>query len=307
MKINYIVDERIEFFSSLLTVNGYWDFLAKKFWGEELMKHPYKDEVINFFSEFKNHELFSLLESICENLHDFSILLEIPFFFLSDNKDLPSDCNISDEIRKNKNFKKTLILMEDLYHKSNYNMFFSKLDKTSFYLSDKQKEKISKCLDSLQTYLNIKLGDVRIFISPLILGNYLIPLFNSEISIAISPYDYQDRYIWGMPEDYILKFVIKNISTKAIFNLRESLNIQQNNISCNIPYYNNWESIVSNILSRIILIRLRTLLNKEDEKLLLEKDSKDFPDIAIYYKRLVENETDCKFCISSVDRVFMTK
>lgn len=49
MKINYIIDERIEFFSSLLTVNGYWDFLAKKFWGEELMKHPYKDEVINFF------------------------------------------------------------------------------------------------------------------------------------------------------------------------------------------------------------------------------------------------------------------
>ena len=81
MKINYIIDERIEFFSSLLTVNGYWDFLAKKFWVEELMKHPYKDEAINFFSEFKNHELFSLLESICANLHDFSILLEIPFSF----------------------------------------------------------------------------------------------------------------------------------------------------------------------------------------------------------------------------------
>ena len=112
MTINYIVDERIEFFSSLLTVNGYWDFLAKKFWRIELMKHPYKDEVINFFSEFKNHELFSLLESICANLQDFSILLEIPFFFLSDNKDLTSDCIISDEIRKNKIFKKALLLME---------------------------------------------------------------------------------------------------------------------------------------------------------------------------------------------------
>lgn len=307
MKINYMVDERIEFFSSLLTVNGYWDFLAKKFWGKELMRHPYKDEVINFFSGFKNHEVFSLLEKICANINDFSILLEIPFFFLSDNKDLPSNCIISDEIRRNENFEKTLLLMKDLYQKSNYNAFFSKLDKTSFYLSDGQKKKISESLDSLQTYLNIQLDDIRIFISPLILGNFHIPLFTSEISIAISPYDYRDKYIWGMPEDYILNFVIQNISTNAIINLKESLNIQQKNISCNIPYYNNVESVVSNILSRIISIRLKTLFNKEDDKLLLEKDSKDFPDIQMYYKRLVENETDCKFSISSVGRVFLSK
>lgn len=40
MKINYAIDERIEFFSSLLTVNDYWNSLAKKFWGKEMMSHP---------------------------------------------------------------------------------------------------------------------------------------------------------------------------------------------------------------------------------------------------------------------------
>ena len=74
MKINYVMDERLEFFSSLLTVNDYWNFLAKKFWGKEIMSHPYKDDVIKFFSKFKTDDVFTVLENFCASLNDFSVL-----------------------------------------------------------------------------------------------------------------------------------------------------------------------------------------------------------------------------------------
>ena len=69
----------MNFFSSLLTVNDYWNSLAKKFWGKEMMSHPYKDDVIKFFSKFKTDDVFTVLENFCASLNDFSVLLEIPF------------------------------------------------------------------------------------------------------------------------------------------------------------------------------------------------------------------------------------
>ena len=84
--------------------------------------------------------------------------------------------------------------MRDLYEKSNYNKFFSTLNKSQFDLSTESKNNIEKDLEFLQSYTSIPLESVDIYIAPLILGNFLIPLCSSKISIAISPFDYQDRY-----------------------------------------------------------------------------------------------------------------
>jgi len=143
-----------------------------------------------------------------------------------------------------------------------------------------------------------------IYIYPLILGNFLIPLFSSKITIAISPYDYQDGYIWGKPEDYILKSVIQNISTSAIENIKNKLNEQRELFVCKISYYETVESIASNLLSRIVLIRLKSLFYKEDADFLLNNEIQNFPDIKRYYERLIKNEMNGKFNMDCVDKVF---
>ena len=305
MKINYVMDERIEFFSSLLTVNDYWNFLAKKFWGKEMMSHPYKDDVIKFFSKFKTDDVFSFLENFCASLNDFSVLLEIPFLISLNETDVPLKNETLEKLKQNESFEKLIVLMRDLYEKSNYNKFFSTLNKSQFDLSTESKNNIEKDLEFLQSYTSIPLESIDIYIAPLILGNFLIPLFSSKISIAISPLDYQDRYVWGKPEEYILKSVIKNISDLEIEKIKNRLIEQQEKFVCTIPYYNTTESIVANLLARIILIRLKTLFYKEDADSLLKIEVQNFPDIKIYYERLIKNEENGKFNLDCIDKVFL--
>ena len=115
MKINYVMDERIEFFSSLLTVNDYWNFLAKKFWGKEMMSHPYKDDVIKFFSKFKTDDVFTVLENFCASLNDFSVLLEIPFLISLNETDVSLKNETLEKLKQNENFEKLVVLIKDLY------------------------------------------------------------------------------------------------------------------------------------------------------------------------------------------------
>jgi len=132
MKVNYAIDERIEFFSSLLTVNDYWNFLARKFLGKELMNHPYKDDVVKFFSKFKTEEVFSFLETFCSNLNDFSVLLEIPFFISLRETDASLNKDMLENFKGNESFEKLIILIKDLYRKSNYSKFFPLKTNLSF-------------------------------------------------------------------------------------------------------------------------------------------------------------------------------
>lgn len=88
MKINYFFDEKIEFFESLLTKNGYWDFLAKKFYGKNLMNHPYKKNIIMFFENYKEDVVFTDLDKFCKSISDFSLLWEFPFCYKIENETL---------------------------------------------------------------------------------------------------------------------------------------------------------------------------------------------------------------------------
>lgn len=302
MKINYFFDERIEFFMSLLTKNGYWDFLAKKFYGKNLMNHPYKERVLSFFERYKDDKIFSDLNKICNNLSDFSVLLEVPFCYKIENDTLhinqKDEQTFTDGTNKELKSYNFLNEMSVLYKKSNYKDFFDSLDKKQFEFPSENKQNIYSRLEHLQNYTNSTIPDIKLYISPLIMENFFITSKNDEINIAISPIDYKDKYIWRTPEDYITNLVITCLTKKITSNLTT-----KNKTETTLPYYQDENTKKSFLLSKIIDIRLKVKYENKDEKQLLENEKIKFPNIETFYKKLITSEQNEKFDFSKVSEI----
>lgn len=302
MKINYFFDEKIEFFESLLTKNEYWDFLAKKFYGKNLMNHPYKKNIIMFFENYKEDVVFTYLDKFCKSISDFSLLLEFPFCYKIENETLCINQNNKKTFTTNSNNNiecyDFLNKISDLYKKSNYKDFFTSLDKKQFELPEENKKNIYLRLENLQNYINSTIPNINLHISPLIMGNFFITSKNDGINIAISPVDYKDKYIWGTPEDYITNLVINCFTKKIISNLTT-----KNKTETTLPYYQDENTKKSFLLSKIIDIRLKIKYENKNEKQLLENEKINFPDIETIYKKLVTSEQNEKFDFAKVSEI----
>ena len=306
MEIDYCLNEAVEFFESLLVVNGYWDFLAEKFYNRKLMNHPYKDEVLSYFEQFKNHNVFNSLDNVCKKLKDFSILIQFPtmmsiqdgkFFFMEN-----SDSTYKDDISILRNL---LSELEDLYRTSDYKSFFEKLHTETLLPSKENQEIILKTLLNEEKYLGKTIPNITIYSSPLILGNFFIPLKNGKISLVISPYDYNETYEWGRPEDYVLQEVIMFYSLPAISRIKDQLNSHRDDFICNIPYYSGSVSIVSAMFRKMTLIRYRSLFLKDDENKLLRNESNNFPDISKFYNKMVAMENNQTLNLDKIQSIFL--
>jgi len=75
MEIN--VDERIELLTIIQTMNGYWDNLSFKYSNRKLFNCKYKENIDNYFSKFKNHEIVKLCGDLCSNIQDISALINL--------------------------------------------------------------------------------------------------------------------------------------------------------------------------------------------------------------------------------------
>ena len=70
-----------------------------------MMSHPYKDDVIKFFSKFKTDDVFTVLENFCASLNDFSVLLEISFLISLNETDVPLKNETLEKLQQNETFK----------------------------------------------------------------------------------------------------------------------------------------------------------------------------------------------------------
>lgn len=309
MKINYFIDEKLEFFESILAVNGYWKFQARKWYDTELQEFPYEHALQEFFAPYKDAKVFSVLTQICNVVLDCSDFLYFPSIYSIENGKFVLN-DTKNEVVKNfggtEKVNELLSEMEKLYEVSKFHDFFSSsIDKSQILLSTEMQEKISLNLNKLQSYIADPIPDVNIYLSPLILGNYVVHSKKPEINIVISPAAYKNMYIWENAEDTVFKQVLECSVFDNEKKLKDFLSEKYAEAKKNNPSgYQQIEARAIELVEKAFSVRIKVLFQSQNaETLIKNEEQKGFLGIKRFYNNLISLEKDGKFYFSDLNKL----
>lgn len=169
--INVSVDENIEFISAICRTAGFEEYIDDT-------NQSYANAVDSLMSPYKDHDAIKYLIIIrnkqgvgFDAIANLSVHTEITNgkLILKDGADLS---NVDSRWEPGQD-KEIVLLLNDLYNKSNFSKFFN--DNTSFYekISANGQELLSQCdIDWLDNFFGKRLSHSRVVVSLLNCGNY---------------------------------------------------------------------------------------------------------------------------------------
>ena len=269
-----IIDQRIELITIIQTLCNYWDNLAKRFFNKELFQCKYKDNINNYFEEYKQNETIDLYNKICNEEMEISAFLTLVLNY-SDPPKLSKIANFNEN-----KYEYFMDSIRKFYKETEFDCFFesNKSEYKKIINDFGNKEDTLNELNSIYEYLDINKKNFEIIISPLVFGNFGISIYSKNY-IIISPLDYKDnKYIFGS-EESIRNIIWHEIGHTVINDLTKKYFDQNNYKNIEIPvkfvnmFYTNLETIINEYIIRSITCLLekdsncaKTLLDYEIKK-----------------------------------------
>lgn len=166
-------------------------------------------------------------------------------------------------------------------------------------------EKISLNLNKLQSYIADPIPDVNIYLSPLILGNYVVHSKKPEINIVISPAAYKNMYIWENAEDTVFKQVLECSVFDNEKKLKDFLSAKYAEAKKNNPSgYQQIEARAIELVEKAFSVRIKVLFQSQNaETLIKNEEQKGFLGIKRFYNNLISLEKDGKFYFSDLNKL----
>jgi len=291
--MDIIVDQRIELLAVIQTLSGYWDNFAKKYMKKSHFESNYKNKVMKYFENFKEHETIKLFKQLYKNDLDTSHYFQL--VIILSYSELP-EMNIinyhydkwSFEFSQNNNWKLFINSIKIFYKDTNFKYFFEENNNEHEKLiSDfgNKNEVInnSKCIFD---YLSIKENsNYKVIVSPLAMGCYSINMNNDlekKCYQIMCPTEYNnDKYLFNYPEP-IIHILWHEISHSVINDLTEKyineFDIENVEIPENIKNtgYSIVEVVINEYIIRAIVYILVELNECENSAALQYEVEKNF-------------------------------
>jgi hypothetical protein len=306
-----LIDKRIELMTVIQTLCNYWDSLAVKFTGNLLYRCKYKENVEEYFGKYKNHGTIRLYKDVCNDVMDISAFINMALCYSN-----PPELNSIADCENNFGGINSLMFpyqefvngTRKFYIDTCFEQFYKNNQNEYTSLVNNYGDKTELSENVVFDYLENKIRDYTIIISPLVMGCYGIKVNTNKNKLlqysVISPYDYKEnKYIFGTTN---LKrvYIWHEISHLTINDLtRAHINrfyIHEKHIPeifmkhC----YPNVETIINEYVIRGITIRLFEMAGEERfvESLIGSHIQKGFKEIELVKEYIKENcEENNKF------------
>jgi len=271
-----IIDKRIELLAIIQTLDNYWDNLAIKYTNKKLFQYKYKENIWDYFGEYKNHDAVRLYNKLSGNIQNISAFIELVLCY----SDPPGLDNIANPKNNTGNtfvsqfpFEEFINALKQFYHDTNFECFFRNNQKEYKKLSSNYGYR-EKYIDIIDNYLGTETKNYTVIISALLFGCFGIKIqTNENITLnysVLSPYDYKDnKYNFGTKEQ-IKELLWHEISHLTINDLTEKYISRFNVNEKTIPekfvkiFYTNIEAIINEYIIRAITTRLFEIHHEEN-------------------------------------------
>ena len=302
-----LIDKRIELITIVQTLCDYWADLSMKFIDNPIYQCRYKENITEYFEKHKTHETVNLYKLLCSDVMDISAFITMVLCYTNP----PELSNIANH---EKNFGKINDLtfpyeefidgLKKFYLDTDFEQFYNDNQNEYANIISKYGNKTDLSENTILNYLESKIENYNIIISPLVLGCFGIKVntnMNETLQYSvISPYDY--KYIFGtinFKRDYIwheISHLTINDLTKNHIN---QFNVDENKVSEIFAknFYTNAETIINEYIIRAITIRLFEMDGEKGfvEYLIGTNIQKGFKEIELvkeYIKENCEEELD---------------
>jgi hypothetical protein len=264
-----LIDKRIELMTIVQTLCSYWDSLSIKSTGNPLYRCKYKENVKKYFEKYKNHETIKLYKDFCNDIMDISAFINMALCY-SNPPELDNiadyENNFGKKIGSLFPYQKFVKGIRKFYIDTYFEQFYKNNQNEYTNILNNYGDKKELSENAVLNYLENKIRDYTIIISPLVMGCYGIKVNTNKNKIlqysVISPYDYNDnKYIFGttnLKREYIwheIGHLTINDLTRAHIN---QFYIHEKHIPEIFVkhFYTDVETIINEYVIRGITIRL---------------------------------------------------
>lgn len=157
----------------------------------------------------------------------------------------------------------------------------------------------------MQSYIADPIPDVNIYLSPLILGNYVVHSKKPEINIVISPVAYKNMYIWENAENMVLRQVLGCSVFDNEKKLKDFLSAKYAEAKKNNPSgYQQIEARAIELVEKAFSVRIKVLFQSQNAETLIKSEEQNgFLGIRRFYNNLISLEKDGKFSFSDLSKL----